>query len=122
MLKWYKARAWFMVGDLWGFWFWGGFLSGLQEVKELNSSCLFPFHGESLLIFACYTRHFPTIKWSLNFALLLGETSGTTLKLGNGKMFYLSLFDKSVFLMFLDAKTHARNKKMGDGASPFFPL
>lgn len=39
-----------------------------------------------------------------------------------GKMFYLSLFDQLVFLMCLGAKTHATNKKMGDGASPFFPL
>lgn len=88
----------------------------------LNSFCLVVFHSESLLIFACCTRHFVTIKCSLNFASLLGENSGTKLKLGNGKMFYLSLFDKSIFLVCLDAKTHATNKKMGDGASPFFPL
>jgi len=86
--------------------------------QQLNSFCVATFHGGSLLIFACYA----TVKCSLNLALLLGETSGTKLNLGNEKTFHLSLFDKSVFLLCVDAKTHATNMKMGDGASPFFPL
>lgn len=39
-----------------------------------------------------------------------------------GKMFHWRLFDQLVFLTCLGAKTHDINKKMGDGASPFFPL
>lgn len=89
--------------------------------RQLNSFCLVTSDSESLLIFACYIRHFAIIKCSLNFALLLGDNYRTKLKLGNEKMFYLNLFDKSVFLLCLDAKTHATNK-MGDGASAFFPL
>lgn len=93
------------IVELWGFFFvlsWV-FLSGLQEVLLAVKLSLVISLSESLLIFACYTRHFTTIKCSLNFVLLLKEASGTKLKLGHGKMFYSSLFDKSVFLMCLDA-------------------
>lgn len=58
---------------------------------------------------------------SLNFALVLGETSGTNLTrvMGNG---FLSLSDKSAFLTCLGVKTCATNRRMGDGACLFFHL
>lgn len=89
---------------------------------QINAFCLVTFHGEALLILAFYKRHFTTIKCSLGFALLLEGSSGAKLQLGNGKTFNPSLFDKSIFLMCLHATAHATNKKMGDSASPFFPL
>lgn len=50
---------------------------------------------------------------------IVGGTSGIRLELGNGIMFYLSVFDKSVFLKCVGAKAHAANKKIGSGASHF---
>lgn len=91
------------------------FLSGRQEILwQCNSSWgrfadLYMFHKESGYNLS-----------SLNFALVLGETCGTNLKLGNGKR--LNLSDKSAFLTCLVAKTCATNRRMGIGACPFFHL
>lgn len=89
---------------------------------QINAFCLVTFHGEALLILTCNKRHFTVIKCSSGFALLLEGSSSAELKLGNGKMFYPSLCDKSVFLMCLRATAHATNKKMGDSVSLVFPL
>lgn len=50
---------------------------------------------------------------------IVGGTSGIRLELGNGIMFYLSVFDKSAFLKCVGARAHAANKKIGSGASHF---
>lgn len=50
---------------------------------------------------------------------IVGGTSGKRLELGNGITLYLSVFDKSAFLMCVGAKARAANKKIGSSARHF---